>query len=219
MKTTHARPFICVFGFAGCVSTFASKNEWKRHVLSQHVLLSYWICTEPTCTEAYKETRGAIFNRKDLYTQHVRRMHVPPAFRKPLKTRKSVPEWDEQLRHMQEGALRHRCQLPNLLRCPALGCNVEFSGTNAWDDRMEHAARHLEKAALGEEPEVKFGGESDPTLNDWAASPQVSIIRRVGREDRWELAQPLRTTSQGNITARNAKEQHSDSEDGHWEAE
>jgi C2H2 type zinc finger protein len=219
MKSTHARPFTCVFGFAGCTSTFASKNEWKRHVLSQHVLLHYWICTEPACAEAYKETHGAIFNRKDLYTQHVRRMHVPTQFRKPLKTRKTVPEWDDQLRRMQEKALVNRCQLPTFLQCPASACNMEFNGTNAWDDRMEHVARHLEKAALGEEHEVRFGGKSDPTLNDWAASPHVRIIRPAVGEDRWELAQPLKTTSQGNSTVKNTREQHSDSEDGHFEVD
>lgn len=219
VKTTHARAFTCVFGFAGCTSTFASKNEWKRHVLSQHVLLLYWICTEPSCADTYKDTQGAIFNRKDLYTQHVRRMHIPAHFRKQLKTRKTVPEWDELLRQMQEGALRHRCQLPTLLQCPASGCGMEFNGTNAWDDRMEHVARHLEKAALGEEHEVRFGGKADHTLNDWAASPQVGIIRPIAGDDKWELAQPLKTTSQGNSTARNAREQNSDSEDGHFEFE
>jgi len=52
------------------------------------------------------------------------------------------------------------------------------------------------------------------------ASSQVSIVRRVGSEDRRELAQPLKTTSQGAGTLRDATEQqHSDSEDGYWEAE
>jgi hypothetical protein len=219
-KPTHDRAFKCVFYFGGCPSTFASKNEWKRHVLSQHVLLYYWHCTEPACVDANKETNGAIFNRKDLYTQHVRRMHVPQNFRKALKSRKSVPAWDAQLRQMQEKALRHRCQLPTYLRCPASGCSMEFHGGNAWDDRMEHVARHLEKAALGEEPEVHFGGMADPTLNEWASSPDVGIIRRAGGEDRWEFAQPLKTTSQvGGGAAKNAKEPHSDSEDGVFELE
>lgn len=31
------RPYVCVFNFAGCTSTFTSKNEWKRHVKSQHL--------------------------------------------------------------------------------------------------------------------------------------------------------------------------------------
>ena len=33
--------FNCVFDFAGCKATFAKKNEWKRHVATQHLLLNY----------------------------------------------------------------------------------------------------------------------------------------------------------------------------------
>ncbi|KLU86747.1 hypothetical protein MAPG_05757 [Magnaporthiopsis poae ATCC 64411] len=51
VKKQHKRPFVCVFAFAGCVSTFASKNEWKRHVLSQHILLHFWVCTQDDCAK------------------------------------------------------------------------------------------------------------------------------------------------------------------------
>ncbi|KAK4156256.1 zinc finger protein ZIC 5 [Chaetomidium leptoderma] len=88
IKKKHYRPFNCVFDFAGCASTFASKNEWKRHVSTQHLLLHYWVCTEGTCAKAADDSHsrggggaaapnGAIFNRKDLFTQHLQRMHAP----------------------------------------------------------------------------------------------------------------------------------------------
>ena len=51
IKTQHTRPFICVFHFAGCKSTFASKNEWKRHCASQHLLLNYWLCQQDQCAK------------------------------------------------------------------------------------------------------------------------------------------------------------------------
>ena len=77
-RRQHTRPFFCVFHFAGCSATFSSKNEWKRHVLSQHLLLHYWVCTEGRCAQLTngRRERGPIFNRKDLFTQHVRRMHA-----------------------------------------------------------------------------------------------------------------------------------------------
>ena len=37
IAAAHTRPFPCAFSFAGCNSTFGSKNEWKRHISSQHL--------------------------------------------------------------------------------------------------------------------------------------------------------------------------------------
>jgi hypothetical protein len=190
-KIATAPIFPCVFRFAGCASAFSSKIEWKQHVISQHVRLDYWICTEPSCMEGM--TGGSVFDRKDLYALHVWRMHIPQVYRKALKSRKGVPGWDGQLRQMQRAALRHRCQLPTFLRCPALGCCIEFSGANAWDDRMEHVARHLEKVAVGDEPDLLSGEVGDPTVTNWAASPPIGIIRRaVGGG--WELVASLTTS-------------------------
>ncbi|KAL2148698.1 hypothetical protein VTH82DRAFT_1845 [Thermothelomyces myriococcoides] len=115
IKKEHRRPFSCVFDFAGCNSTFSSKNEWKRHVATQHLLLNYWVCTEGVCANISQESpsssspsspqqhhylhhqygtattaedtekpRGAIFNRKDLFTQHLKRMHAPKEIKELL---------------------------------------------------------------------------------------------------------------------------------------
>ncbi|KAI9662168.1 MAG: hypothetical protein M1831_002864 [Alyxoria varia] len=65
------RPFTCPLSPYGCQKTFTSKNEWKRHISSQHICLGFWRCD--LCTES---TAPNDFNRKDLFTQHVRRMHV-----------------------------------------------------------------------------------------------------------------------------------------------
>ena len=234
-KKQHERPFVCVFHFAGCQSVFGSKNEWKRHVTSQHLLLHYWLCREGACAKtvngppaascsaasgrarqsttasaaaapAYSSLpNGAIFNRKDLYTQHLRRMHVPPQLKRQLKQQQSGkksspssnnnPEWEQRVRHLQEHAIQERCKLPEAMRCPAEGCGQEFTGPEAWDQRMEHVARHLEKAGQAREPPVVFGGPSDPTLVQWASRGDVSIIRRKtvkGQEQQWELNDPLK---------------------------
>ncbi len=219
IKKQHTRPFTCVFEFAGCRSTFASKNEWKRHCASQHIMLHYWVCQQEGCAQvsnkpstpkkssgsgrrraecprypvAYPSAlpNGTIFNRKDLYTQHLRRMHVPAHLKNKVKAKTHVPEWEEQQRVHQDEAIRTRCQLPTHMSCPAPGCSVRFDGNNAWDERMEHVAKHLEKAAAGTEPPVKFGGDTDGTLVDWATSPAIGILRR-GEKGRWALQNPLR---------------------------
>ena len=221
IKKQHTRPFTCIFEFAGCHSTFASKNEWKRHCASQHIVLQYWVCQQEGCAQvsnkpsvpkrsssaarrrhdgsrhavAYSSTlpNGTIFNRKDLYTQHLRRMHVPAHLKSKVRSKTHVPEWEEQQRVHQDRAIRTRCQFPTHMRCPAPGCNVRFDGTNAWDERMEHVAKHLEKAAAGTEPPVKFGGDTDGTLVDWATSPAIGILRR-GEKGRWTLQNPLKAT-------------------------
>jgi hypothetical protein len=213
IKQQHTRPFTCVFRYAGCESTFASKNEWKRHVVSQHLVLQYWLCTQDGCSKVANNAHnsrkgssaasssavamtvgslpnGAIFNRKDLYTQHVRRMHTPPAVKKSIKNKKPTPEWDERLKAMQNEAVRERCDLPVHMRCPAEGCQAEFTGASAWDERMEHVARHLEKAAAHQEPSVEFGGVNDETLARWAASPEVNVVQLHGNQ--WRLHNPLK---------------------------
>lgn len=234
IKKQHTRPFICVFRFAGCSSTFASKNEWKRHVMSQHLVLHYWLCdidvcahnkNSPTSAKPGRRSKaarraaeqtlqlepigpplpdGAIFNRKDLFTQHIRRMHTPIHVQKAAKASKkasassltaTTAEWDEQVKDLQSSALRERCQLPTYMMCPAPHCTQRFSGTDAWDQRMEHVARHLERAALGQEEPVVFGGPTDMTLMDWVTSASVAVVRSVGPGS-WVLNNPLRAASE-----------------------
>lgn len=221
IKKKHTRPFTCIFAFAGCSSTFPSKNEWKRHCASQHIMLQYWVCQQDACAQvsnkpstpkktsstgrrrnnclrqpvAYPSSlpNGAIFNRKDLYTQHLRRMHVPADIKERLKSGTPVPEWDDKQHRCQEEAMKIRCQLPTHMRCPAPHCNARFDGANAWDERMEHVAKHLEKAAAGAEPQLRFDGDTDSTLVEWATSPAIGILRR-GDNSRWMLLKPLETT-------------------------
>ncbi|KAI1778319.1 hypothetical protein F4818DRAFT_296744 [Hypoxylon cercidicola] len=216
IKKQHTRPFICVFGFAGCTSTFASKNEWKRHCSSQHLVLNYWVCQQDPCCKVSSKSaaparnrskpscsqnfyvptlpRGTIFNRKDLYTQHLRRMHIPATFKKQVKQRKPTPEWEARERDHQEKAKRIRCELPTYMRCPARDCIARFEGANAWDDRMEHVAKHLEKVVSGTEPPIDFGGVHDATLTDWATRPDVAIIEM--ERGRWRLRNPLKSNGQ-----------------------
>lgn len=224
IKQQHTRPFVCVFQFAHCDSTFASKNEWKRHVASQHLLLDYWLCQQDSCaklsntsgsstkatgTSRHRSTNtsqartslpnGAIFNRKDLYTQHLRRMHVPPVFKKQIKAKKTVPEWEETVRVRQDEAHKLRCDLPDHMTCPAPGCSFQTRGPNAWDERMEHVAKHLEKAASGQEAAITFGGVGDPSLMNWVLRPDVAVVKPDSQG--WSLNNPLKPEKNGKESA------------------
>ncbi|KAK8140422.1 hypothetical protein PG984_000488 [Apiospora sp. TS-2023a] len=225
IKKQHTRPFVCVFAFAGCPSTFAAKNEWKRHVASQHLLLYYWLCSQGTCTKVSNSSsssirspqapglpNGAIFNRKDLYTQHVRRMHVPPAIKKQLKQKNTIPEWEDCVQNYQKEAHKPRCSLPEYMTCPAPGCSHVFNGAGAWDEHMEHLAKHLEKAATGIEQRIDFNGENHPTLVSWASRPDVAIIVPDGNRG-WVLNNPLKPEKNGKAhRARHYEDEDEDAE-------
>ncbi|KAK7952486.1 uncharacterized protein PG986_008214 [Apiospora aurea] len=223
IKKQHTRPFTCLFAFAGCASTFAAKNEWKRHVASQHLLLFYWLCSQGTCTKVSNSSsssicsphapnlpNGAIFNRKDLYTQHVRRMHVPLNIKKQLKQKNTVPEWEDSLQCFQEEAHKPRCSLPDYMTCPAAGCAHVFKGASAWDEHMEHLAKHLEKAASGIEQRILFNGENHPTLVAWVSRPDVAIIV-PDRNGSWILNNPLKPEK--NSKAPRAARQYDDEDE------
>jgi hypothetical protein len=166
--STHTRAFICVFAFAGCTSTFASKNEWKRHVSSQHLNLSAWVCELQACSKVLstpksggQQVKGSEFNRKDLFIQHLRRMHAPFAVK---RMQKKNPEWEERLKELAVSCLKVKRQAPTRLQCPVPACGTLFEGTSCWDDRMEHVGKHLEKTA----GTAEIRQENDALLVQWA---------------------------------------------------
>ena len=78
--TSHTRPFRCIFYRYACQQTFGSKNEWARHIRVQHLRLEKWRCDIGKCGEdnddaQQQEGSKHEFDRKDLFIQHVRRMH------------------------------------------------------------------------------------------------------------------------------------------------
>ncbi|KAK1064598.1 hypothetical protein LTR74_008600 [Friedmanniomyces endolithicus] len=162
-KDTHSktnslpRAFPCPFAQYGCASTFGSKNEWKRHVYTQHLRLGYWRCDQ--CPNG--DRRPNDFNRKDLFVQHVRRMHPVSAEAKKAAAAgsKSRPArgggGGGRGGHKDDGdelvldTMRLRCYR-EMRKAPArsgcLFCDQVFAGANSWDERMEHIGRHLEAA-------------------------------------------------------------------------
>ncbi|KID95181.1 Zinc finger, C2H2-like protein, partial [Metarhizium majus ARSEF 297] len=161
VAAAHTRPFPCAFSFAGCTSTFGSKNEWKRHIASQHLCLQYYRCS--ACPQTAAEGKGNEFNRKDLFTQHLRRMHAPFQIKRAISQGDGQlqSDWDAQVKEMQQSCLVTRRQPPQRAACPKPDCRKEFDGANAWDEWTEHVGRHMEK---GEEPVLG----ADGLLAQWA---------------------------------------------------
>ncbi|KAI9742184.1 MAG: hypothetical protein M1818_004084 [Claussenomyces sp. TS43310] len=145
VAAAHTRPFPCAFSFAGCTSTFGSKNEWKRHISSQHLCLTYYRCS--SCPQSTIEGKGNEFNRKDLFTQHLRRMHAPFAIKKAIAKgdSKLQLEWETHVKEMQASCLVIRRSPPQRSACPKSDCSNVFEGTGSWDDWTEHVGRHMEK--------------------------------------------------------------------------
>ncbi|KAH8687667.1 hypothetical protein BGZ60DRAFT_465929 [Tricladium varicosporioides] len=145
IAAAHTRPFPCAFAFAGCSSTFGSKNEWKRHIASQHLCLTYYRCS--SCPQSTVEGKGNEFNRKDLFTQHLRRMHAPFAIKKAIAKgdSKLQLEWESHVKEMQNTCLVIRRQPPQRSACPKSDCANVFEGAGSWDDWTEHVGRHMEK--------------------------------------------------------------------------
>lgn len=161
IAAAHTRPFPCAFSFAGCTSTFGSKNEWKRHIASQHLCLQYYRCSQ--CPQSAVEGKGNEFNRKDLFTQHLRRMHAPFQVKRAMSKgeTKLLAEWEDHVKNMQQTCLVTRRQPPQTSACPKPGCHHAFEGPGSWDEWTEHVGRHMEK---GEAQSLGV----DPLLAQWA---------------------------------------------------
>lgn len=145
VSATQSAAFPCPLAIYGCPSSFASKNEWKRHVNTQHMRLGFWRCDQ--CITPHNEWKPNDFNRKDLFTQHVRRMHLAvrhtPAThsKKPSKHPKDKAD-DEALKEAAARCYVHLRSPPEKCRC--LFCDEQFFGKGAWDKRMEHIGGHME---------------------------------------------------------------------------
>ncbi|KAK2804089.1 hypothetical protein FQN51_002620 [Onygenales sp. PD_10] len=183
------RIYTCVFAPYGCPSIFSAKNEWKRHVSSQHLQLHFYRCDVGYCnvskpTPAKGSSAGLAprtpndFNRKDLFTQHQRRMHSPwaaPNAGPPTKQEQDA--FDRGLDKVRRRCRIERRAAPERSVCHFCGC--EFSGQHCWDVRMEHVGKHYENGDRGV-------GE-DIALRDWAISE--GIIKSVGK-GKWVLTTP-----------------------------
>ena len=144
-----ARVFPCPLAKYGCTSSFAAKNEWKRHISSQHVRLDMWRCN--LCEESTDPSNPNHndFNRKDLFTQHLRRMHFPIS--------------DEKVAECVAFCRVSIRTTPPQSSC--IICADEFHGVNSWEERVEHIAnKHFEK-------DKKSGSKSACAVANWRDDP------------------------------------------------
>ncbi|KAK8073650.1 hypothetical protein PG994_004549 [Apiospora phragmitis] len=187
IAAAHTRPFPCAFAFAGCISTFGSKNEWKRHIASQHLCLQYYRCS--SCPQSTAEGKGNEFNRKDLFTQHLRRMHAPFAIKKAIAKgdSKLQVEWETHVREMQTSCLVTRRQPPQRSACPKPDCASVFEGPTSWDEWTEHVGRHMEKGEAN-----RLG--VDRLLAKWALDE--GIIERRNEDGEYRLCNGVATGSE-----------------------
>jgi len=142
-----APPFPCPLALYGCSSSFMSKNEWKRHVSTQHIKPGFWRCD--LCPATTNPHNPSIiyhndFNRKDLFTQHLRRFHTAPPFQTTTSSNhKEYPVNEDNLTQHQKRCYQQLRLPPPASAC--LFCDRTFAGPGSWDERMEHVGRHLEK--------------------------------------------------------------------------
>ena len=185
LSSSHTRSFFCLFRRYGCHDTLRSKNAWKRHINVVHLHLETWRCDLDACaypiTSGHKkhilntesseflpskgegkktnlsEIQYHDFDRKDLFTQHIKRMHAPPfaasdADKAVFEAR--IPEIEERcFRQLRSPPPRSRCPY-----CP----NKIFDGPGSWVDLLEHVGKHLEKNDVKTEDEIE-----DEDLRSW----------------------------------------------------
>jgi hypothetical protein len=171
-RSTANRAFPCALAQYGCGSTFIAKTEWKRHVNTRHIRLGIWRCDmcSPTCND---------FDRKDLFTQHLKRKHR----HHPLTTALS-----EQGEISDKAILHHleRCYIvlrTNPIRSECIFCTKVFEGDNSWDERMEHVAVHLEGDKRSNNVQPCESWREDLKLQKWLR--EEGLIKRKGQN--WEI--------------------------------
>jgi len=153
------------------MQTFGSKNEWKRHTLSQHMQLYYWQCNL-CCDHQGTESGARFFNRKDLFGQHLKRMHPPHSKKNTALSAEQKTEnerWEnEDLSKIQDECVRISRDPPAQSLCEV--CKQEFDGEKSWDAKLEHMGAHYEK---DEKPKYK-----DTYLITWAV--KEGLVSRAG---------------------------------------
>lgn len=187
INNTRERRFLCPLAPYSCRSRFSTKNEWKRHMTTQHIRPSFWRCdlcevsnrplsAAVTSSSASTPQSGSVaaprdnavvyhndFNRKDLFSQHLRRMHnVEPDANVSKRARlrkKSTASTDAHKRYpppvdaadMPIEELHRRCLVkvrspPPVSAC--VFCDETFEGPGSWERRMDHVGEHVEKEAV-----------------------------------------------------------------------
>ncbi|RMD39558.1 hypothetical protein DV735_g5573, partial [Chaetothyriales sp. CBS 134920] len=187
---SRTRSFLCPFAAFGCESVFPTKNEWKRHTAAQHLQVDFYRCDLGVCSPSHPnqitiDKGHNDFNRKDLFTQHCRRMHWDECEglqRSKLKN-KEWPTWTSKEKAVFESfmaVVRERCLLdgrrpPSKSECGV--CGKSFvdddaacdNTVKAWGEMMDHVGRHYEKG----EHETQL--QQDAGLREWCEEHEMGV--------------------------------------------
>jgi hypothetical protein len=190
-SNAHKRVFTCAFWHYGCDATFGSKNEWKRHVASQHLQLGFYRCDTGFCdpdaqSSSTKSHSSALksyndFNRKDLFTQHHRRMHTPWSSTSKEPSEKVKKDFENALEDVRRRCWQEKRKPPQRSTCGF--CRKIFEGPNGWDERMEHVGKHFEGKHHGVADVENVQEEVDEDLREWAV--REGIVRDYGTKGFW----------------------------------
>lgn len=177
------RKFICSFSHYGCDVALSSKNEWKRHVSIQHLQLGFYRCDVGPCNPEYNPSVPGHkrvyndFNRKDLFTQHHRRMHKPetgPFSQSVAPGQENSADWkafEDSLESVRQRCWVEKRKPPQRSTCGF--CGRVFEGDGSWNDRMEHVGGHFSRDVIESKEE-----REDEDLTNWAM--QEGIIKDAG---------------------------------------
>ncbi|KIX98913.1 uncharacterized protein Z520_05374 [Fonsecaea multimorphosa CBS 102226] len=215
---SDAKHFPCAFHHYGCYATFGNKNEWKRHVSSQHLQLGYYRCDMGACSPetARNQHRGFNdFNRKDLFTQHCRRMHAPWSGSKKGEEgvlKKERENFEKELEEIRARCWVDRRKGPQKTKCGFCGKKfVDGKESRGWDERMEHVGRHFERDHMKIKDE-----EVDEGLKQWAINEGI-VREGKKRGEFWlvgfEPAQSSRRSQGQRRSRRLIKEEKVEQED------
>lgn len=171
------RRYLCSFSHYGCDTSLSSKNEWKRHVHIQHLQLGFYRCDVGSCnpdnsstTPPHKKVYND-FNRKDLFTQHHRRMHRPesgPGSDANAETNSA--DWrafEDSLEEVRARCWQERRKPPARSTCGF--CGRVFDGDNAWNERMEHVGGHYSR----DMPDSAKEEREDEDITNWAVAEGI----------------------------------------------
>lgn len=177
------RKFICSFSHYGCDVALSSKNEWKRHVSIQHLQLGFYRCDVGPCNPEYNPGVPGHkrvyndFNRKDLFTQHHRRMHKPengPGSGVFAPGQENSADWkafEDTLESVRQRCWVEKRKPPQRSTCGF--CGRVFEGEGSWNDRMEHVGGHFSRDVIDSKEE-----REDEDLTNWAM--EQGIIKDAG---------------------------------------
>ena len=120
------------------------------------------------------------FNRKDLFTQHRRRMHTPWNMSKEPSAKMRL-DFENSLEDVRKRCWRKRRAPPQRSTCGF--CRRVFEGPNGWGQRMEHVAKHFQGNNDGAADVESMQEEEDRDLREWAI--KEGIVRDGGSRGFW----------------------------------